>query len=138
MAMSFTAYVPSELLRVLRFGIAGTAGFAADAAILVLVIQQLHGGPIEARMISAPVAILLTFVLNRIWSFTDLEQPSIARSFGSYISVQGFGLLLNLLIYSLVIAIVRSPVAALAVSSVSAMTLNYLGVRFWAFNGSRG
>jgi putative flippase GtrA len=136
--MSFTGYVPRELQRVLRFGAVGAAGFATDAAVLVLVIERLNGNPIEARMISAPVAIFLTFALNRSWSFADLKQHSIARSFASYISVQGFGFLLNLLLYSLVIAIVPSPVAALAISSVSVMTLNYLGARFWAFDGSRG
>jgi putative flippase GtrA len=136
--MSFTGQVPSEPLRVLRFGVVGAAGFAADAAILLLVIERLHGNPIEARMISAPVAIFLTFALNRSWSFTDLEQPSIVRSFASYISVQGFGFVVNLLLYSLLIVIVPSPLAALAVSSVAVMTLNYLGARFWAFNGSGG
>ena len=133
-----TGHMPSELLRVLRFGVVGAAGFVTDAAILILVIERLHGNPIEARMISAPVAIFLTFALNRSWSFTGLKQPSIIRSFASYISVQGFGFLLNLLLYSLVILLVPSPVAALAVASVSVMTLNYLGARFWAFNGSRG
>jgi putative flippase GtrA len=136
--MSFTGYMPRELLRVLRFGVVGAAGFAADAAILVLVIERLNGNPIEARIVSAPIAIFLTFALNRSWSFADLKQLSIIRAFASYISVQGFGFLLNLLLYSLVIVIVPSPVAALAVSSVSVMTLNYLGARFWAFNGSRG
>jgi putative flippase GtrA len=136
--MLLTGYLSRELLRVMRFGAVGAAGFAADAAILVLMIERLNGNPIEARMISAPVAIFLTFALNRSWSFADLKQHSIVRSFASYISVQGFGFLLNLLLYSLVIAIIRSPLAALAISSVSVMTLNYLGARFWAFNGSRG
>jgi putative flippase GtrA len=136
--MSLTGYVPRELLRVLRFGAVGAAGFAADATILVLVIERLNGNPIGARIISAPIAILLTFALNRSWSFADLKQPLVARSFASYISVQGFGFVVNLLLYSLVIVIVPSPVAALAVSSVAVMTLNYLGARFWAFNGSGG
>jgi putative flippase GtrA len=134
--MSFTDQAPRELLRILRFGVVGTAGFATDAAILVLVIQRLHANPFEARMVSAPVAILLTFVLNRIWSFADLERQSIIRSFASYVSIQGFGFLLNLLLYSLAIAIVP-PVAALAIASVAVMAVNYLGARFWAFDGSR-
>jgi putative flippase GtrA len=136
--MSLTGFVPRELLRVLRFGAVGAAGFAADATILVLVIERLNGNPIGARIISAPIAILLTFALNRSWSFADLKQPSVARSFASYISVQGFGFVVNLLLYALVIVIIPSPVAALAVSSVAVMTLNYLGARFWAFNGSGG
>ena len=135
--MSFTGYVPRELLRVLRFGVVGAAGFAADAAILASVVEWLHGNPIAARLISAPAAIVLTFALNRRWSFSDLEQPSIVRSFASYLSVQGFGFFLNLLLYALVLAIVPSPVAALAVSSVAVMVLNYLGARFWAFDGSQ-
>ena len=136
--MSLTSYVPRELLRVLRFGAVGAAGFAADATILVLAIERLNSNPIGARIISAPIAILLTFALHRNWSFADLKQPSVSRSFASYLSVQGFGFVVNLLLYALVIVIVPSPVAALAVSSVAVMTLNYLGARFRAFNGSGG
>jgi putative flippase GtrA len=135
--MSFTSYLPRELLRVLRFGVVGAAGFVADAGILSFLVEGLHGNPIASRLISAPAAIVLTFALNRHWSFSDLEQPSIVRSFASYLSVQGFGFFLNLVLYALLLSIVPNPVAALAVASVVVMVLNYLGARFWAFDGSQ-
>jgi putative flippase GtrA len=125
--------VRQDIGRILRFGVVGSAGFIADAAILLLLINWFGANPIAARLVSAPIAILLTFTLNRAWSFSDLTQPSLFRSFVSYLSVQGVGFLLNLLVYSLAVSIAAKPAAALAFASAVAMVLNYLGSRYWAF-----
>jgi putative flippase GtrA len=125
--------VRQDIGRILRFGVVGSAGFVADAAILLLLINWFGANPIAARLVSAPIAILLTFALNRAWSFSDLTQPSMFRSFVSYLSVQGVGFLVNLPVYSLAVSIVPKPAAALAFSSAVAMVLNYLGSRYWAF-----
>src|SRR5215470_12907840 len=98
--MGIAELVRQDIGRILRFGVVGSAGFIADAAILVLLTSRFGVDPIAARFVSAPIAILFTFVLNRTWSFSDLTQPSIFRSFVSYLSVQGVGFLVNLLVYS--------------------------------------
>jgi putative flippase GtrA len=131
--MQFASPLPQDMSHVLRFVVVGSAGFVADAAILILLIERVSLGQIEARLVSAPAAIVFTFALNRSWSFSDLAQPSIVRSFASYISVQGFGFLFNFLVYSLIAAIVPKPAVALAVASLAAMMLNYVGARYWAF-----
>jgi putative flippase GtrA len=125
--------IRQDIGRIFRFGVVGSAGFIADAAILLLLINWFGANPIAARFVSAPIAILLTFALNRAWSFSDLTQPSMFRSFVSYLSVQGVGFLVNLLVYSLVVSIPAMPTVALAFSSAVAMVLNYLGSRYWAF-----
>jgi putative flippase GtrA len=52
--MLSTGHVPRELLRILRFGVVGSAGFAIDAGVLIFLIERLNGNPIEARLLSAP------------------------------------------------------------------------------------
>ena len=131
--MALAQLVRQDIGRILRFGVVGTAGFIADAALLLLLIDRFGANPIAARFVSAPVAIVLTFALNRAWSFSDLTQPSVFRSFVSYLSVQGVGFLVNLLVYSLVVWIAPMPATALAFASAVAMVLNYLGSRYWAF-----
>ena len=131
--MALVQLIRQDIGRIFRFGVVGSAGFIADAAILLLLINWFGANPIAARFVSAPIAILLTFALNRAWSFSDLTQPSMFRSFVSYLSVQGVGFLVNLLVYSLVVSIPAMPTVALAFSSAVAMVLNYLGSRYWAF-----
>lgn len=130
--MLFTSYLSCEVLRILRFGLVGAAGFVMDAALLLLILEGSSINPLAARFVSAPTAILLTFALNRHWSFADLNQKTILRSLLSYIMVQGFGLLVNLGLYWALLSI-AAPVLALAVASVAVMAINYLGSRYWAF-----
>ncbi len=124
-----------ESIRILRFGVVGLAGFLVDAAVLALMVHGLHANPILGRAVSAPVAILLTFVCNRYWSFASLNRRAIGAAFASYVSTQGAGLLCNLAVYSAALLVVPGPLTALAIASATAMFVNYLGARFWAFRG---
>lgn len=131
--MELASCARRDLGRILRFVAVGSAGFVADATILLWLVERFNADHIGARLISAPAAILLTFALNRHWSFRDIDQPSLVRSFASYLSVQSFGFALNLLAYSLMLLTVSMPAVALVVASIVAMVLNYLGSRYWAF-----
>jgi putative flippase GtrA len=125
-----------ELIRVLRFGVVGLAGFFVDAAVLALMTRVLRVDPFTGRAVSAPIAIVFTFVGNRYWSFATVNKPSAARSFVSYLSTQGIGFLCNLAIYCAAILVVASPLVALTIASATAMFANYVGARFWAFKAA--
>jgi putative flippase GtrA len=60
-----------ESIRVLRFGVVGLAGFFVDAAILALMTHVMRADPFTGRAVSAPIAIVFTFVCNRYWSFAN-------------------------------------------------------------------
>jgi putative flippase GtrA len=122
-----------EVTRMLRFGVVGLTGFFVDAAILEFAVRVLNLNPFAGRAVSAPIAIVVTFLLNRHWSFANLNKPSIGRSFAAYVSTQGAGLLCNLAVYSILVLALPRPLGALAVASATAMLVNYLGARFWAF-----
>jgi len=64
-----------------------------------------------------------------------LNRRAIGAAFASYVSTQGAGLLCNLAVYSAALLVVPGPLTALAIASATAMFVNYLGARFWAFRG---
>jgi putative flippase GtrA len=128
-----TKAVVRELIRVLRFGIVGFAGFLVDAVVLLFMVRVMHASPFAGRAVSAPIAIIFTFVCNRHWSFATSKKGATISSFLSYLSTQGVGFFSNLAVYFAVLLLLPNPLAALALSSTAAMTLNYLGARFIVF-----
>jgi len=137
--MRFDKRTWQEAVRILRFGIVGLGGFVVDAAVLAVMVHGLGANPYVGRAVSVPIAIVLTFVCNRCWSFASLSQPTLGTAFASYVSTQGAGLLCNLAVYSAALLVIPSPLGALAIASATTMFVNYVGARFWAFRsyGSR-
>ena len=127
------ARVALESKRALRFGAVGFGGFLVDASILALMVYQLQANPFVGRMVSVPIAILFTFLCNRHWSFADLHRPTFGKSLVTYIATQSVGLLCNLVAYTFLILEIKDPLVSLIIASITAMTANYLGARFWAF-----
>jgi len=122
--------------RLARFSVAGIAGFVVDAAILQIAIAAAGLGPIEARALSFPIAVLTTFALNWLWSFSGPRRP-LQKALPQYLAVQGAGVAVNIAAYALMVRLLPvplgHPIAALATASGLAMTLNYLGARNLAF-----
>jgi putative flippase GtrA len=125
--------IQQEIYRVLRFGAVGFGGFFVDSAILALMTGAIHANPFVGRAVSVPIAIVFTFVCNRYWSFASAKKLAIGRSFASYVSTQGVGLICNLTVYSAALLVISSPLGALVIASAAAMIVNYLGARLWAF-----
>jgi putative flippase GtrA len=126
--------VPTEIQRALRFCVVGTTGLILDGGLLKLMILG-SINPIVARSGSASIAIVLTFLLNKTWTFAEPTESSTPRLFRAYLRVQGLGFLCNLMVFAIILAMIPSPIVALIISSGAAMVVNYLGLRFWAFRG---
>jgi putative flippase GtrA len=128
-------------MRFLRFCIVGLAGFIVEAVVLTVATNACDVGPFWARGISFPVAVSVTFTLNRQWSFTDADQQPIVNAFVAYLGVQSTGLLCNLLIYSAAItllpALFNAPITALIIASGAALIVNYVGSRRLVFKPVR-
>ncbi|MEI9889414.1 MAG: GtrA family protein [Caulobacteraceae bacterium] len=60
---------------------------------------------IGARLLSFSVAVVATWVANRLWTFRGHDGPkrSLAREFASYLSVQSVGFAANFAVYWVVI-----------------------------------
>lgn len=118
-------------VRFFRFAMVGTAGFLADATILAVGLY-FGLGSIIARIPSFSVAVLVTWALNRSFTFQQ-KHRTFLRSFPAYLSTSSIGLSINFGTYSALVKFVPffsndfgGPHMALAIASITAMTFNYL------------
>jgi hypothetical protein len=66
---SLYATLVRERDRFARFSVIGSLGFLVDAGVLQLLITMTDLGPLLARIGSFAIAVLVTFALNRYWTF---------------------------------------------------------------------
>ncbi len=137
---SVYALLAREQARFARFFVVGCLGFLVDAGVLQLVITVTGLGPLLARIGSFAVAVLVTFGLNRYWTFSG-SQRRWAQAFVAYLTVQSTGFAANMAVYTLIIVILphplSQPVVALAAASAFALSLNYVGARSLVFSSPR-
>ena len=119
-----------------RFGLVGAVGFIVDAGLLQVLVA-LGWGPIAARCIAIPVAVLATWLLNRGFTFPEAQQGPALPSLARYAAVSAMGAGVNFVTYTaLVLAsatMAAHPLYAVAVGSLAAMLVNYLGSKHFAF-----
>lgn len=119
-----------------RFGVVGVLGFIVDAVMLQALLM-LGWGPIAARAVAIPVAVLATWALNRRFTFPEAQAGPALASLARYAGVSAVGAAVNFIVYTALVlasaAIAAHPMAALAAGSVAAMLVNYLGSRHFAF-----
>ena len=122
----------------LRFGLVGAAGFVVDFGVLNLMTEWVGLTPIEGRLVSFPVAVMATWLLNRSFTFrhhashhTPLRQALV------YAGVQLFGGVANFAVYTLVLklapALDHMLVVPLAFGAAAGLCLNFLGSKHFAF-----
>jgi len=114
--------------RLVRFVFAGGIGFAADAAVLWLLLAITPLGPFVARMLSIGFALCVTWQINRHLTFSPSDR-GVAREGARYGGVGIATSVVNYLGYSAILLALPTapPLAALAVASLVAMSLSFLG-----------
>jgi len=125
----------------LRFLVAGAIGFAVDSGLLLAFVHSLGWPPLQARAASFALALLATWLINRLWTFRAAAQDKSASRMGaeflSYGVVQATGGAANFAIYAAVVALAgHEPLpllAALAAGSATGLAINYLGARKFVF-----
>lgn len=114
--------------RVVRFVLAGGVGFVADAAALWLLLAFTPLGPFVARILSIGLALCVTWQINRHLTFSP-SRRGIAQEGARYGGVGIATSIVNYLVYCAILFALPAapPLAALAVASLAAMTLSFLG-----------
>jgi len=132
----------SRLKRQLPYFIAiGLMGTAVDASITYALARAFGFPAALARPPAFIVATIINFALNRSLTFRGTQAP-LVRAFLRYLLVSVVGLSVNYAVYLACIA--ASPLAGItvtpgllplyvAIGSGAAMSLTYLGFRFFAF-----
>ncbi|BBE73984.1 GtrA family protein [Oharaeibacter diazotrophicus] len=115
--------------RYARFLVVGGLGFAVDAGATELLV--LAGLPaLGARVAAIALAMTTTYLLNRRLTFrSDRRGAALLAEGGRYFAVAIGAAAFNYAVFALVLTIVPGirPALAVAVASVAAMVLSYLG-----------
>ncbi|HYD75898.1 GtrA family protein [Ramlibacter sp.] len=120
----------------LRFSLVGGIGFVVDGGLLQALVSIAGWGPIAARAISFPAAVLATWWLHRGFTFPD-PGIGLLRSLGRYLAVSLVGTGVNFGLYTGLVlaspAMAARPIVPFAIASIAALAFNYLGSKHFAF-----
>src|SRR5262245_10442707 len=91
----------------LRFAVAGATGFAVDAGLVMLFRHVFGWQPIVARLPAFAVALVVTWLINRAWTFRHARAGrNVWAEFASYGAVQVTGGAANIGIYALAVTLI--------------------------------
>ena len=126
-------------VRFVKFAVIGGIGFIIEASIITLAGHHLGWSATNARILSFPSAVLVTWWLNRKYNFRS--QNSLATEGSSYFMAQVAGALANLAMFVLCVSIfpffARWPVAGLAVGASAGLAVNFLLSNMFVFRQSK-
>lgn len=130
---------PDHLFRLPAFAAVGFFGFLTEAVVLTSLVRHAGFGLYVGRAISFIIAVSLTWLLNRTWTFRDRASGARKAEYLRYACVQSFGALLNLMVYVLIVEVTGPaihPVVPLAGGAAVALGFNFLGARFIVFRAA--
>ncbi len=124
----------------LLFAVVGCIGFAVDASVLSLVKGAL--GLYAGRLISFSASVLVTWMLNRAFTFSDRASgKSKLQEFATYALLMLAGGSVNYGIYAMCVAffarVYEQPVLGVAAGSLAGMMFNFFGAKKFLFKRSR-
>jgi putative flippase GtrA len=118
----------------------GILGFCVDLGITVALAKGLSLSPYLARPPAVIIATLVTFLLNRAFTFkatshwpAELARYLVVVSSGQAVNYAVYACALALFALAKLVAGATSIAGAVACGSVAAMFLNFIGFRFFAF-----
>jgi putative flippase GtrA len=94
--------VKALVTQLLRFAAVGGVGFVVDVAVFnilrvtVFSPEQLHEGPVLAKVASTSVAILVNWLGNRYWTFGPHRRPQALREGLEFVLVSIGGMAIGL------------------------------------------
>jgi Predicted membrane protein len=114
---------------IIRFGVSGVAGFIVDAGIVAIFTGALGLGPIMAQAIAFTVAVTVTWLINRHWTFAEHASNRWAHEWTRYIAANSVGAAVNNGVYIILVFTValfsKQPVLAVATGSLVGMSFNF-------------
>jgi len=121
----------------LAFVLSGGTAFAVDATVLQGLTALLGVPAIAARVAAIALAMVAGWLMHRTFTFAVATRPSVAE-FVRYAGVAWSAAAVNYAVFVLLLLARPGthPLVALVVSSIAAMVLAYLGMRFGAFHRS--
>ena len=126
--MSIGSRTFSIFRQVSGFGLAGIAGFSVEYSIIS--ISVINGyGPVAPRFISQPLAILVTFFINRYFTFGN-STPLAAKEVGAYYLGMWASAAMSFVIYAILIFYNLTHTKSLIFATFVGAVLNFSFSRF--------
>lgn len=125
--MHVRGYLPRRDFR--RFVVVGGLGFCVDGGLLTILMR--YGWDIiPARSCSFLLAVSVTWLFNRLWTFDSGKRISMRRQYVYYFGTQVSGAIINLSIFFMLIniypALRYTPLIPLAVGAAVSLVFNYM------------
>jgi putative flippase GtrA len=121
----------------LRYGVVGATGFTVDAIILHLMVNLIGLNYLAGRLVSFSIAVGVTWLLNRVWTFKTAGASGKLREAAVYVGVQVAGGVANIGVYTLAIVLVPELkdwlIVPLGLGSAAGLCLTFLGAKHLAF-----
>lgn len=118
-----------QFRQLLQFGISGVAGFLVDAGIVALCTNTAGMTPIPSQAIAFSVAVTVTWMINRNWTFAEHASAKWRQEWIRYVAANSVGAVVNNLVFSLLIVTMtlfrNNPTYAVAAGSVAGMFFNF-------------
>ena len=120
----------------IRFALVGVIGFVIDAGLLWLLVRE-GGDPLLARCLTFPLAVLVTWYLNRIWSFGSSLKARPGPEVRNYFFVQVVGAFGNYAVYVAVLQFIEptanNVLIAVAIGAIFGLAINFTGAKAFVF-----
>jgi putative flippase GtrA len=121
---------------IILFSLAGVTGFLVDAGIVWTFTRE-GVDPITAQAIAFTVAVTVTWLLNRRFTFAHHASPNWLREWLHYVVANSIGAVVNNAVYVLLVLSIalfsREPVLAVVAGSLAGLVFNFTASRAWVF-----
>lgn len=130
-------HVNSKYRQILLFGISGAIGFLIELGLTLSLVYYVTLNATAAKLFSFPVAVIVTWQLNRSFTFRQKATGSALQELFRYFKTTIAGAIVNNLTYILFlwafgISLLTISVAT-AAGAITGMTVNYLGASRYVF-----
>lgn len=125
----------------MKFGVVGALAFVINA-VLVLVLMHtpwFEDSHIKAKFVATVVAILFSWVANRLWTFREKRQADKRRELVQFLVANGIGLGIEMgcLFFSYYVLGLQSATASFIsgtiIGTILGTIFRYFAYRFWVF-----
>ena len=110
------------------FIIAGIAGFVVEYTLIYVGDTLLQLGPRQPRIVSFPLAVVVTWSINRFVGF-QVTTPATFGEFAEYSAGMIGGGLINISVYLVLTYMAIHPLLALVVATATALVWNLLWMK---------
>lgn len=139
--------VYARIIELFKFGFVGGMAFIIDVGLFNLLRfgpgEILGAKPLTAKVVSAVVATVFSWVCNRYWTFAKEKTTSRTKEFIGYALVNVIGMVVTVacLWFSHYVLNLRSPLADNISGNIIGVGLGtvvrYLGYKFFVFTGAK-